>query len=105
MYSVLPQKYSYPKGISVSFVFNIIIIFLILQTHGTLFANFSQNKKKIHTVSINKYKLIHKTSTKSSSNENTTTTQKQTIKKTEKPTKNTTKKTQKKQNQATQHKL
>ncbi len=83
MYNVLPQKYNYQKGISLSFVINIIVIILILHTQGTFFSNFSQNKKKTHTVSIHKYKIIHKTAAKSSSIENNPINQKQEIKKLE----------------------
>lgn len=69
MYSALPQRYSYNKGISVSFVVNIIIFALILQTHGTLFANFSNSKKKTHSVSMKKYKIVHKPAEQSASSD------------------------------------
>ena len=69
MYSVLPQKYSYNKGISVSFIVNIIIFILILQTHGTIFANVSQNHTKTHAVAMKKYKIVHKTAETSASSD------------------------------------
>jgi|GEM_PF-5292634 len=69
MYSALPQRYSYNKGISVSFVVNIIVFALILQTHGTIFANFSHSKKKTHSVSMKKYKIVHKPAEQSASSD------------------------------------
>ena len=69
MYSVLPQKYSYNRGISISLIANIIIFALILQTHGTLFANISHSSKKTRSVSMKKYKIVHKAAEKSASSD------------------------------------
>lgn len=69
MYSALPQRYNYNKGLSVSFVVNIVIFALILQTHGSIFANHSQEKTKTRTISMKNYKMVHKTAPHSSSDD------------------------------------
>ncbi len=69
MYSALPQKYNYGKGLSVSLCVNILLFIILMQTHGSILSNSSRSHIVKHKISVKRYKIIHITAEKASSSD------------------------------------